>query len=118
LEECREQALSCTIDVCGDDRLGVIEVEDGRITGAAFGSLAGEEAIDCMRALRAPAYELRPRGLAAARERLAETAVALGWTPPGWRGGDEDGHAPVATRVLERLGDLALALAAGRRERE
>ena len=67
-----------------------------------------------MRAMRDAAYELRPRGMAAARARIQQAAVSLGWTPPGWRAANDEG--PRTARVLERLGDLAYALAALRRE--
>jgi hypothetical protein len=57
-------------------------------------------------------------------ERLMVAAVDLGWTPPGWRGADLPGDAlspdaePSAAWILERVGDIAYALANHVRESE
>lgn len=57
-------------------------------------------------------------------ERLLVAAVDLGWTPPGWRGADPHetnlvpGAEPHAAWILERIGDIAYALANRVRESE
>jgi len=57
-------------------------------------------------------------------ERLLVAAVDLGWTPAGWRGARateieiRPGDQPHAAWILERVGDIAYALANRVREAE